>query len=254
MSARDKILKDKHKKGDTMPSARFTLTPDVKRQIVKIIDDRINEVHVTKEDFSELKSIVKDIAKAQKELTQAQKKTEQQVAELTQAQKKTEQRVAELAEAQKELADAQKRTEIEVKSLVVGLHDTRVELGGLSRSFSYAFENEAYRHLPVILKEKYGYTITERIVRAEIGGKEINFFARAMKDGKEVFIVGESKIRLESTWRKDVFSELEDKVNVVKTEFGDVEVVRLLVTHFAKKDFLDEAEKMGVIVVQSYQW
>ncbi|MBP8988172.1 MAG: hypothetical protein KBG92_10220, partial [Spirochaetes bacterium] len=122
-----------------MPSARSTLTPDVKRQIVKIIDDRINEVHVTKEDFSELKSIVKDIAKAQKELTQAQKKTEQQVAELTQAQKKTEQRVAELAEAQKELADAQKRTEIEVKSLVVGLHDTRVELGGLSRSFSYAF-------------------------------------------------------------------------------------------------------------------
>jgi len=254
MSARDKILKDKHKKRDTMPSARSTLTPDVKRQIVKIIDDHINEVHVTKEDFSELKSIVKDIAKAQKELTQAQKKTEQQVAELTQAQKKTEQRVAELAEAQKELADAQKRTEIEVKSLVVGLHDTRVELGGLSRSFSYAFENEAYRHLPVILKEKYGYTITERIVRAEIGGKEINFFARATKDGKEVFIVGESKIRLESTWRKDVFSELEDKVNAVKTEFGDVEVVRLLVTHFAKKDFLDEAEKMSVIVVQSYQW
>ncbi|HOF13311.1 MAG TPA: hypothetical protein PLN01_03205, partial [Spirochaetota bacterium] len=146
-----------------MPSARFTITPEVKRQIVKIIDDRINEVHVTKEDFSELKSIVKDIAKAQKELTQAQKKTEQ--------------RVAELAEAQKELADAQKRTEIEVKSLVAGLHDTRVELGGLSRSFSYAFENEAYRHLPAVLKEKYGYTIKERIVRAEIGGKEINFFA-----------------------------------------------------------------------------
>jgi len=240
MSTRGKILKDKNKKGDTMPSARFTITPEVKRQIVKIIDDRINEVHVTKEDFSELKSIVKDIAKAQKELTQAQKKTEQ--------------RVAELAEAQKELADAQKRTEIEVKSLVAGLHDTRVELGGLSRSFSYAFENEAYRHLPAVLKEKYGYTIKERIVRAEIGGKEINFFARAMKDGKEVFIVGESKIRLESTWRKDVFSELEDKVNAVKAEFGDVEVVRLLVTHFAKKDFLDEAEKMGVIVVQSYEW
>lgn len=254
MSARGKILKDKNKKGDTMPSARFTLTPEVKRQIVKIIDDRINEVHVTKEDFSELKSIVKDIAKAQKELTQVQKKTEQQVAELTQAQKKTEQRVAELAEAQKELADAQKRTEIEVKSLVVGLHDTRIELGGLSRSFSYAFENEAYRHLPVVLKDRYGYTIKERIVRAEIGGKEINIFARAMIDGKEVFIVGESKIRLESTWRKDVFSELEDKVNAVKAEFGDVEVVRLLVTHFAKKDFLDEAEKMGVIVVQSYEW
>jgi hypothetical protein len=106
----------------------------------------------------------------------------------------------------------------------------------------------------VVLKDRYGYTIKERIVRARNRWKRNKFFARAMKDGKEVFIVGESKIRLESTWRKDVFSELEDKVNAVKAEFGNVEVVRLLVTHFAKKDFLDEAEKRGVIVVQSYEW
>ncbi|MGQ9843522.1 MAG: hypothetical protein ACUVRK_08140 [Spirochaetota bacterium] len=54
------------------------------------------------------------------------------------------------------------------------------------------------------------------MVRADIGGKEINFFAKAMKDGKEFYIVGESKIRLDSQWRNDVFKELDEKVDVVK--------------------------------------
>ena len=44
----------------------FKITPSVKREIVKIVDERVREVHVTKEDFSELKSIVKELAEAQK--------------------------------------------------------------------------------------------------------------------------------------------------------------------------------------------
>ena len=45
----------------------FKITPSVKREIVKIVDERVREAHVTKEDFSELKSIVKELAEAQKE-------------------------------------------------------------------------------------------------------------------------------------------------------------------------------------------
>ena len=44
---------------------------------------------------------------------------------------------------------------------------------------SYAFENEAYRSLPAVLKEKYGIEVKERIIRAEIGGSEINIFCKA---------------------------------------------------------------------------
>jgi len=40
----------------------------------------------------------------------------------------------------------------------------------------------------------------------------------------------------------------------VKEEYGDVEVVSLLVTHFATKGFLKKAEGKGIIVVQSYEW
>ncbi len=85
----------------------------------------------------------------------------------------------ELKDIVKELAEAQKGTEIEIQKLSKGLDETRGEVGGLSRSMSYAFENEAYSSLPDVLKEKYGIEVKERIIRAEIGGSEINIFCKA---------------------------------------------------------------------------
>jgi len=231
------------------------ITPALRKKIIEIVDERIREAHVTREDFSELKAIVKELA-------EAQKRTELRVEELAEAQKRTELRLEELAEAQKKteeevrkLAEAQKKTEEEVRKLAEGLNRTREELGGLSRSISYAFENEAYRMLPGILAARYGIEVEERIVRAEVGGKEINFFGKARRNGREVYIVGEVKMRLDDTKkREDAFEELEEKVEAVRSEYGDVEVVRLLVTHFATKSMLKKAEERGVIIVQSYEW
>ena len=255
MNTKDKT-KQKKRKETTMPGdTRFIITPKIKSQIIKIIDERIGQVHVTKEDFSELKSILKELAEAQKRTEEAQHRTELRLEELAEAQKRTEMRVDSLSQKMEELAEAQKRTEEEVRKLAIGLQDTRIQLGGLSRSFSYAFENEAYRNLPKLLYERYGYEITERMVRAEVGGKEINFFGKAHKDGKEIIIVGESKVRLDdSEWRREVFEDLEDKVNAVRSIYGDVPIERLLVTHFATKNFLDEAAEKGIMVIQSYEW
>ena len=212
----------------------FKLTPSIKREIVKIIDDRIREAHVTREDFSELKSIVREIAEAQRELAEAQKRTEQRV---------------------EELAEAQKRTEEEVRNLAMGLNNTREHLGGVTRTLGYAFENEAYRMLPRLLKERYALEIKERIIRAEVGGKEINFFGKAEREGREVYIVGEARVRLDDTkQRKDVFKDIDEKVSAVKSEYGDVEIMTLLVTHFATRGFLRMAKDRGIIVVQSYEW
>jgi len=237
---------------------------DVLYQVVDVVDETVRV-----SDFNELKAIVKDLAEAQQDLAQAQrrteqrleelaeaqKKTEKRLEELAQAQKRTEQRVEELAQAQQDLTQAQKRTEEEVRKLAIGLRRTREDLGGLSRSFSYAFENEAYRNLPNVLKSKYNIEVKDRIVRADIGGKEINFFAKAQKDGKDIYIIGEAKIRLDKTLkRSDVLKELEEKIKAVKKEYGDVEVLKLLVTHFATKSFLKMAQSEGIIVIQSYEW
>ncbi|MEW6617954.1 MAG: hypothetical protein AB1422_01160 [bacterium] len=254
----------------TMSRADFRITEPIKREIVRIVDERIRENYVTREDFSELKTIVRDIgievkelAEAQKELSSAQKELSLAQKELAEAQKRTEIKVEELTVAQKELAEAQKRTEIEIekmafeiRGLAKGLKDTRVELGGLQKSVSYGFENEAYRMLPALLKERYGIEIEKRLVRAKIRGKEINIFGRGRMDGKEIMLVGEVQLRLDEIRKKDkegIFADLEEKVELVKGEY-QADVVRLLIAHFATTGFITEAEKKGIIVVQTFEW
>jgi len=201
---------------------------DVLLNFLNIVDETVKA-----KDFNELKAIVSELAKAQKELAEAQKRTEKRV---------------------EELAEAQKRTEEEIKKLAISLSLTRGELGGLGRTLGYAFENEAYRMLPKILKEKYGIDVLERFVREEIGGKEINLLGKGRKDGKELIIVGEAKLRLEDRREEEIFKELEEKIDIVKKEFGEVEILTLLVTHYASKAFLKMAKERGIIVIQSFEW
>jgi len=155
-----------------------------------------------------------------------------------------------------ELAEAQKRTEIEIQGLAKGLKETRGDLGGLSRSMSYAFENEAYRMLPQTLKQLYGIQMKERFIRTEISGKEINILGRAKMDGRDVVVVGEVKLRLDErreSKERDVFKELNEKVAAVQEEYKE-EPVKILVTHYATKGFIKKAKEKGVIVVQSFEW
>ena len=181
-------------------------------------------------DFNELKEIVRDLAKSQKELAEAQKRTEARV---------------------EELAEAQKRTEEEIKRLARGLVSTRTELGGLARSVSYSLENEAYRALPSYLKRHYGIEVLERFIRTEIDGEEIDIFAKAKMDGKDVLIVGESELKLSSVGK---LKRLDKKVLVVKRKFAEKEIVKLFVTHYAKLPIKKKAEEMGIIIVQSFEW
>ena len=189
------------------------------------------------------------------ELAEAQKKTEQTVNELVQAQKRSEERLTKLENTVHELAEAQKRTEIEIRELTKFLYRTRTELAGLSKSMSYAFENEVFRTLPSVLKERYGIEIEKKFIREEIGGKEINLFGKGKKDGKEIYIVGETKLRIEKTEEdiKTLLEEFEEKIEAVKEVIGDAEIMKIFVTHYAGKGFLNEAKKKGIIVIQSFE-
>ncbi|MEJ5366450.1 MAG: hypothetical protein WHS86_15250 [Desulfosoma sp.] len=254
--------------------------PDLREVLLSLFEEveRNREESVSKKEFVELKEVVRELADAQlktdkqlgvltakvEELAEAQKRTEtrlnalaSKVEELAEAQKRTEARLEELAEAQKrtearleELAEAQTRTEKEVASLARGLKVTREQLGGLSKSMAYALENEAYRKLPAYLASAHGIRVKERIVRADVADEEINFFARAEKDGKPVILVGESVLRLDDASK---LKSLMDKVEKVGSVYGD-ELVPILVTHFAKPKVLDKARQAGICVVQSFEW
>ncbi|MES0336960.1 MAG: hypothetical protein SFH39_11495 [Candidatus Magnetobacterium sp. LHC-1] len=146
---------------------------------------------------------------------------------------------------------------------------TRRDIAGLSRSVSYALENEAYRELPRFLKTRYGIEILDSLIRIELKkDSEINIFGEGKRHSKPVLIVGETKLRLQGYYTTgtpnnaqmvEVFEQLERHVEAVRlqcsgVEAGTKEIVRILITHFATADFLTEASKRGVIVIQSYEW
>ena len=73
-----------------------------------------------------------------------------------------------------------------------------IRSGGLSRSMAYALENEAYRKLPQYLRTHHQIEVLEKFVRTEIGGEQVNFFAKARQNGAEIVIIGESVLKLDN--------------------------------------------------------
>ena len=218
---------------------RQSLGDEPAGKMAKVIQGLYEELSQTvrREDFNELKGVVKELA-------EAQKRTEARVEELAEAQRRTEARV-------EELAQAQKKTEQEVAKLARGLQRTNTELGGLSRSVSYALENEAFRYLPALLKERFGIEIRDRMVRTEMGEEEINIFAKGRKNGEEVIVVGETKLRLQSV---SDLKQLDKKMKAVRRWYRDTEIVPIMVTHFAKRRVLERASEKGIAIIQSYEW
>ena len=245
-------------------------------------------------DFSELKAIVQDLAESQKAMGASQEamgKSQEAMGKSQEAMGKTLEALGESQEAMgktlealgesqramaitleenssqigdltgvvRELAVAQQRTEAEVEKLTFAVGDIRSEIGGMSRSMSYALENEAYRALPAFLLENHGIEVTERLIRTSVNDEEINFLGRASRDGRPVLIVGESKQRLDerrSSKREEdrIFSQLEAKAEVVRAAYPDEEITMLLITHYARPEFLRSAAARSIVVVQSFEW
>jgi len=194
---------------------------DVLRGILTEIE-RSREQAVTTTDFKELKDIVRDLAVAQQ---------------------RTEQRMEELAAAQQE-------TTREVATLSRAMKDTRTQVGGLAHSMAYALENEAYRKLPQYLRTHYQIEVVESFVRTEIGGEEVNFFAKARQHDADVVIVGESVLKLDDPGK---LKQLHKQVAAVQ-EVYQLPVLPLIVTHYARPKLLAKIEREGILVVQSFRW
>jgi vacuolar-type H+-ATPase subunit I/STV1 len=261
---------------------REVFTPDqveVLTDMFKYTFDRL----VKASDFAELKGIVAELAEAQKqtevrlnELAEAQKQTEMRLNELAEAQKQTEMRLNELAEAQKqtevrlnelaeaqrrteerlnELAEAQIRTEEELRKLTQEHRETRRQLGGLTITVGYTLENEAFKALPDLLKRDYGLELRERLKRTYVRDKEgkaieVNIIGKAVKDGREVTILGEGKAQLS---KRDVDRFLRRKVNRLRGVLGDLFLV--LVTHMTSEYDVEEyVREKGIALYYSYDF
>jgi len=197
-------------------------------------------------DFNELKAIVKDLAESQKELAEAQKRTELKVEELAEAQRRTELKVEELAEAQR-------RTEKELRELVGEHRKTRTQLGGLSMTVGYTLEDKAFKVLPELLKKDYGVIVKERLKRRFIldpkgNPVEANIVGEAQRDGEKVVIVGEGKSQLS---KNDVNDFMRRKLKRLEGVFE--KIFPVLITYMISEPDVEEYVKgKGIALYYSY--
>ncbi len=260
------------------------------RRQASVLAEAINDAYsqlVKTSDFNELKAILARLAVAQERtdaslerlskaqertearltnLAVAQERTDASLERLSKAQERTEARLEQLAVAQErtearleQLAVAQERTEKSLNKLAITVDDLSRQLGGLSRGMAYALENESYRNLPAYLQANEGITLTERIIRTEIDGVEINVLVRGERNGRPIVVVGESKLQLDERRGNQreayrIFDQLDNQAQVVQQVYPDHEVVRLLVTHYARPSVVKLARERGVLVVQSFEW
>jgi len=196
------------------PTSARKLTPEMKEEIIALIDKRVKEHYVTRSDFKALQSIVKELSINVKELAEAQKRTEQRIEELTQAQKNTDQRLDTLAQRMEELAEAQKRTDHRMEELAISLKETQIELkqlahehtitrkllGDLTNTVGYGLEDTIMKYIHDYAQKEYGISITtvdrRYITYPDARYDEINIYAEGTKNGNTVYIIGESKAQL----------------------------------------------------------
>ena len=220
---------------NTQKESLREVLPETRDALISLIDQRVQQKlgdkFPTKEDFSELKGITKDLA-------QAQQRTELRVKELVQAQQRTELRV-------EELAQAQQRTERELRMLAR-------QVGGLSERLGGSLEDLSYDVLPACLEKYYDIEVAElgrdfiKIGRKEIG---LNVLGEGIykKTKRPVTIVGEVKSNITLRETKKFINVLTAIKPTLKGE-----VFTLLFGFRIHLDARSLAKKQGIHLFVSY--
>jgi seryl-tRNA synthetase len=253
------------------------LTAEMYRAVITIVDERVREIRVTREDFNELKGAVQELAQAQarteqrvEELAQAQARTEQRVEELAQAQARTEQRVEELAQAQarteqrvggleramQELAQAQARTEQQIEKLVEAQQNLAQQVGRLSDTIGFGLEDIAkvvlpgylQRHFGVMLEGVLGEELNRHFFHINGTDVEINLYGEGQRDGQRVVVLGEAKSRIYGNDVEKFAHNLVVMDHVLKGE-----VVRVMFGYFIHPSAEIAARERDILLVASYQ-
>jgi len=216
--------------------------PKTRDTLISLIDQRIEQKmgdkFPTREDFSELKGITKDLAQAQAKTEETVGRLEDAVERLAQAQQRTELKV-------EELAQAQQGTERELRMLAR-------QVGGLSERLGGSLEDLSYDVLPACLDKYYDIEVAElRRDFIKIGRKEIevNVLGEGIykKTGKPVIIVGEVKSNITLKETKKFINTLKAIKPTLK-----VEVFTLLFGFRIHLDARSLAKKQGIHLFVSY--
>jgi len=235
-----------------------SLTPELYELILKIVDERVKEIKVTREEFDkltkqvlELTKAIEDLKNSIKELIEIQKKFEERLAKLEEAQIKTEERLSRLEEAVIRLAEAQERTEKTLNELAMSLKRLSEEFEGLKETVGFSLEDIARvvlpgwieRHLKIKVPEmeRKFFNINRELV-------EVDLYAETKIKGESIAVIAEVKNRIR---KKDV-ETFDKKFNKLK-DYLKIKCIGILFGFLIYPDAAEEASKKKIYTVVSYQ-
>lgn len=180
------------------------ITPELYKAIIAIVDERIKDIRVTREDFNELREIVK------------------------------------------ELAQAQTRTEEELRNLAM-------QVGKLSENIGFSLEDIAKVVLPGYLERHFNIQIDElerRFFVVDSEEIEMNIYGEGKKNGKKVVILGEVKSRI---YDREVEGFIQDVSKLLPVLKGKGGVFKVMFGYLIHPSAAKLGEAQEVILVASYQ-
>ena len=211
----------------------MALTPELYEAIVRIVDQRVGEVKVTREDFDKLTKTVSELAGT--------------VRELAEAQKRTDERLQELAGAQKDLAEAQKRTEVALRELAEAQKLTNEAVGRLTDTIGHDLESVARVSAPNWLQVYENVrvpSLERRIFKVDGEDVEINLYGEGMKGRAPITVVGEAKSTIHG---RDV-EAFSGRVGRLKSQLRG-RVIKLMFGYWIHPSAEQEAKKLQVHVI-----
>ncbi|MEX2752466.1 MAG: hypothetical protein Q6366_011360 [Candidatus Freyarchaeota archaeon] len=203
-----------------------SITPELYEFIVKVVDDKVKEIRVTREEFDKLTTAVNKLA-------EAQHRTEQRLERL-------EVTVERLAEAQRETAKA--------------LSGLASQVGDLSDTVGFRLEDVARvmvpgwleRHMKIVVRREF----EPAYVRCDGREVQVSLFGKGCKpDGKEVIVVGEC----ESTIRSEEVKSFADVLETVKDAFEGREILAFMFGYIIHPSGDVEAMRYNIVVLAPYR-
>lgn len=208
----------------------MTITPELYEFIAKVVEDKVRDIKVAREEFDKLAAAVKD---------------------LTEAQKRTEEGLNILAGRVYQLVEAQVRNEERLGKLIGAIEALRVEVARLSDAVGFGLEDIARVVLPGWLHRQLGLEVNgleRRFVEVEGGLVEANLYGEGLQMGERVIVVGECKSRI---YERDVEKFYEDVYRPLSQ--SPTRVVGLLFGYWIHPAAQRKAQELGLYTVAPYQ-
>ena len=230
----------------------MTITPELYEFIVKVVEDKVREIRVTREEFEKLREHIDRFIKVQVRTGERLEQLTEAVNRLAEAQARTEEELERLAEAQRRTEEQLERLAKRMDQLAEAVDKLRVEVGRLSETVGFGLEDVARVVLPGWLHRHLGVEVEE--LRREffvVEGEEVevNLYGEGLVGKEEVVVIGEVRSRIHCS---DV-DRFYWKVYRPVSRLAKARAIGVLFGYLVHPSAKKRAEELGLHVVASYE-